>query len=96
MSIEITGIKPPEIGWPVMAHCEVCQTTVIFLHAFAAKPDHGDIHTLRRMCVDEIHGIRHNLLMADQQHRLWTTWGPHPEDYTPEAYKAYWSRMGVE
>jgi hypothetical protein len=34
--------------------------------------------------------------MTALERRLWSTWGPHPEDYTPEAWAARWNNGGIK
>jgi hypothetical protein len=59
--IHLTSITPPEQGWPIMAHCSICKKTVIVLSPYAAKPEDGDILSLKGTCLDEDEHIRHNM-----------------------------------
>jgi len=92
--IHITSITPPEQGWPIMAHCSICKKTVIVLSPYAAKPEDGDILSLKGTCLDEDEHIRHN--MWPQHDYPWPSrWGPRPEEWTEEAFKHYWNPLGV-
>lgn len=92
--IHLTSITPPEQGWPIMAHCKICKKTVIVLSLYAAKPEKGDIWSLKGTCLDENENIRHN--MYPQHDYPWPSrMGPRPEEWTAEAYKHYWNPLGV-
>ena len=60
-AIQVTSIVPPESGWPIMAHCSICQKTVILLSPWAIKPEHGDYWRLNEMCLDEAFHVEHNM-----------------------------------
>jgi hypothetical protein len=59
--IHITSIVPPEQGWPIVAHCDMCKKTVIGLSPGAIKPEKGDYWKMEGTCLDEEKHIRHNM-----------------------------------
>ena len=59
--IHITSIVPPEQGWPIVAHCDICHKTEIVLSPYAAKPSDGDYWKLNGTCLDEEKHIKHNM-----------------------------------
>ena len=59
--INITSIVPPEQGWPIVAHCDLCKKTVIVLSPWAIKPEKGDYWKMEGTCLDEENHIRHNM-----------------------------------
>ena len=59
--IHITSIVPPEQGWPIVAHCEICKKTVIVLSPWAIKPEQGDYWKLEGTCLDGEEHIKHNM-----------------------------------
>jgi hypothetical protein len=92
--IHITKIEPPEQGWPIMAHCSICKKTVIVLSPYAAKPEEGDIWSLKGTCLDEDEHIRHN--MYPQHDYPWPkSDGTATRGVDEEAYKHYWNPLGV-
>jgi len=64
--IFITAITPPEMGWPVMIHCDVCRRTEILLCTWLVKPIYGDIMRMRRSCVDPEQWHIHEHLMETE------------------------------
>jgi len=59
--VHITSIVPPEQGWPIVAHCDICHKTEIVLSPYAAKPSDGDYWKLEGTCLDEEKHIKHNM-----------------------------------
>ena len=59
--IHITSIVPPEQGWPIVAHCDLCHKTEIVLSPWAKKPDDGDYFLMNGTCLDEEKHIKHNM-----------------------------------
>ena len=59
--INITSIVPPEKGWPIVAHCDLCKKTVIVLSPWAIKPEDGDYWKMHHTCLDEDLHIKHNM-----------------------------------
>ena len=59
--IHITFIVPPEQGWPIVAHCDLCHKTEIVLSPWAKKPDDGDYFLMNGTCLDEEKHIKHNM-----------------------------------
>jgi hypothetical protein len=59
--IHITSITPPEQGWPIVAHCDICHKTEIVLSPYATKPSDGDYWKLNGTCLDEEKHIKHNM-----------------------------------
>lgn len=59
--VNITSIVPPEQGWPIVAHCDMCKKTVIVLSPWAIKPEKGDYWKMEGTCLDEEKHIRHNM-----------------------------------
>ena len=59
--INITSIVPPEQGWPIVAHCDLCKKTVIVLSPWAIKPEKGDYWKMEGTCLDEEEHIKHNM-----------------------------------
>jgi hypothetical protein len=59
--IHVTSIVPPEQGWPIVAHCDMCKKTVIVLSPWAIKPEKGDYWKMEGTCLDEEKHIRHNM-----------------------------------
>jgi len=62
--IHITSIATPESGWPMMAYCEICKTSTLWLNLYAAKPKDGDYFKIIKTCVDEVHGCHHTMQMS--------------------------------
>ena len=62
-SIHITSIVPPESGWPIVAHCDLCKKTVIVLSPWAIKPEDGDYWRME-MCGDETLAFEHNMKLG--------------------------------
>jgi hypothetical protein len=60
-AINITSIVPPEQGWPIVAHCDLCKKTVIVLSPWAIKPEKGDYWKMHHTCLDEDLHIKHNM-----------------------------------
>ena len=60
-AINITSIVPPESGWPIVAHCDMCKKTVIVLSPWAIKPEKGDYWKMHHTCLDEDLHIKHNM-----------------------------------
>jgi hypothetical protein len=69
-AINITSIVPPESGWPIVAHCELCRKTVIVLSPWAVKPEDGDYWKMNGTCLDEDLHIKHNMYP-----QKWYPWG---------------------
>lgn len=61
MPVIITKIVPPEYGWPIVAHCNICKHTVIVFSPWAAKPECGDYWQMDGVCLDEELCMKHNL-----------------------------------
>jgi len=59
--IVVTSIVPPEQGWPIVAHCDLCKKTVIVLSPWAIKPEKGDYWKMEGTCLDEDEHIKHNM-----------------------------------
>jgi hypothetical protein len=59
--VNVTSITPPESGWPIVAHCNLCRKTVILLSPWAVKPEKGDYWKLEGTCLDEEDHIKHNM-----------------------------------
>jgi hypothetical protein len=59
--IHITSIVPPEQGWPIVAHCDLCHKTEIVLSPYAAKPSDGDYFRMNGTCLDEELHWKHNM-----------------------------------
>src|ERR1700677_179444 len=59
--IHVTAIVPPEQGWPIVAHCKLCQKTEIILSPWAIKPEDGDYWKMEGMCLDEELHMKHNM-----------------------------------
>ena len=92
--VNITSIVPPEQGWPIVAHCDLCKKTVIVLSPYAVKPEKGDYFLLKGTCLDEELNVKHNLYPQfdfPNPSRM----GPRPEEWTAEAYQYYWNSSGV-
>src|SRR5271157_4313805 len=53
IEVHITSIVPPESGWPIVAHCDLCKKTVIVLSPWAIKPEDGDYWKMNGTCLDE-------------------------------------------
>jgi hypothetical protein len=69
-NVQITAIKQLETpGWPIVTHCRLCRQTVIVLHPWCIKPTDGNLFYMPNMCVDEEHGVRHNLMIEHDTHR---------------------------
>jgi len=66
----ITSIVPPEQGWPIVAHCDLCKKTVIVLSPWAIKPSDGDYWKMNGTCLDEDLHIKHNMYP-----QKWYPWG---------------------
>jgi hypothetical protein len=62
-TINITSIVPPESGWPIVAHCDLCKKTVIVLSPWAIKPEDGDYWRME-MCGDETLAFEHNMKLG--------------------------------
>ena len=60
-AINITSIVPPEQGWPIVAHCDLCKKTEIVLSPYAIKPEDGDYWKMNGTCLDEDLHIKHNM-----------------------------------
>ena len=67
--VHITSIVPPEQGWPIVAHCDICHKTEIVLSPYAAKPSDGDYWKLEGTCLDEEKHIKHNMYP-----QRWSPW----------------------
>ena len=67
--INITSIVPPEQGWPIVAHCDLCKKTVIVLSPWAIKPEDGDYWKMHHTCLDEDLHIKHNMYP-----QRWSPW----------------------
>ena len=59
--VHITSIIPPDHGWPIVSHCDICKKTVILLSPYAVKPSDGDYFRLNGTCLDEEKHIKHNM-----------------------------------
>jgi len=69
--IVVTSIVPPEQGWPIVAHCDLCRKTVIVLSPWAVKPEKVDYWKMEGTCLDEDLHIKHN--MYPQKWYPWPT-----------------------
>ena len=67
--VNITSIVPPEQGWPIVAHCDLCKKTVIVLSPWAIKPEDGDYWKMHHTCLDEDLHIKHNMYP-----QRWSPW----------------------
>jgi len=73
--IVVTSIVPPEQGWPIAAHCDLCKKTVIVLSPWAIKPEDGDYWKMEGTCLDEDEHIKHNMYP-----QKWYPWKTPPND----------------
>jgi hypothetical protein len=73
--VHITSIIPPEQGWPIVAHCDLCRKTEIVLSPWAMKPEKGDYWKMDGTCLDEEKHIRHNMYTVK--------FAPYPWSLTP-------------
>lgn len=71
--IHVTSITPPEQGWPIVAHCDLCHKTEIVLSPWAVKPSDGDYFKMNGTCLDEENHLKHNMYP-----QTWYPW----RDYT--------------
>jgi hypothetical protein len=67
--VHIESIVPPESGWPIVAHCDLCKKTVIVLSPWAIKPEKGDYWKMHHTCLDEDLHIKHNMYP-----QRWSPW----------------------
>jgi hypothetical protein len=68
--VHITSIVPPESGWPIVAHCDLCKKTVVVLSPWAVKPENDDYWKMNGTCLDEEMGMKHNMYP-----QKWYPWG---------------------
>lgn len=94
-TITITEIKAPDTGRTIIAHCVHCRSTVILWSPFRLEPDTGGVFVFKGTCVDKDLWMQHNIYPQfdfPNPSRM----GPRPEEWTPEAYAAYWNKLGVQ